>query len=442
MHTTKPPTKAKRRWLSVLALSAAGFVDSSEDYTLSILWPYMYPTLGAAIGQLGLALGIGSFVRTLTTPFWGYAADRFSRKALLVGVTGIWGAWTLVLGLVQNIEQLLLVRLVASLGLAVLWPTAFSLLSDLFESKLRGRAAGVMTAASFSGTFAAYALLPALAATSPEGWRNGFMAIGLASVLSGLLLLLVHDPPRGAAEPELSAVLTEEAATRYRFRLADLPAIARVRSWWVLLFHHAADVIAVSVLYGWSFTWLNQIGLGDSAFLVVAVLMFSTLLGHLLFGWLGDRLEMRWPQRGRVAMALTGLSVSVPALAGFIALGQRGMMSLLLFGLLAGLSLASVDTGARWPITQGILRPELRASGRAALDMVIGLMSSLAVSISGGLVGLLSDNVTLMLLILVPAPKLLAAILWLPLLKTYPRDRRALHDLLERRRREIAQSKA
>ncbi|MBM4457231.1 MAG: MFS transporter [Chloroflexi bacterium] len=441
MNTTEPPAKAKRRWLSVLALSAAGFVDSSEDYTLSILWPFMYPSLSVSIGQLGPALGIGNLVRTLTAPFWGYAADRFSRKALLVGVTGVWGAWTLVLGLVQNISQLLLVRLVASLGLAVLWPTAFSLLSDLFESKMRGRAAGVMTAASFSGTFAAYAILPALAVASPEGWRSGFMVIGLASIASGLLLLLVHDPPRGAAEPELHAVLTEEAAARYRFRLADLPAIARVRSWWVLLFHHAADVVAVSVLYGWSFTWLNEIGLGDSAFLVVASLMFSTLLGHVLFGWLGDRLEIGWPRRGRLVMALIGLTVSVPALAGFIALGRHGMAPLLLFGLLSGLSLSSIDTGARWPVTQGVLRPELRASGRAALDMVIGLMSSLAVSVSGGLVHLLSGDVTLMLLILIPAPKLLAAGLWLPLFKSYPRDQQALHQLLSQRQQEIIEGR-
>jgi MFS family permease len=429
--------KPKRRWLSVFALSAAAFVDSSEDYTLSILWPFMYPTLGASIGQLGPALGVGSFVRTLTTPFWGYTADHFSRKALLVGVTGIWGAWTLVLGLVQNVSQLLLVRLVASLGLAVLWPTAFSLLSDLFESKMRGRAAGVMTAVSFSGTFTAYAILPALAIASPEGWRSGFIVIGLASIVSGLLLLLVNDPPRGAAEPELSSVLTEETAGRYRFRLSDLPVIARVRSWWTLLFHQAVDVIAVSVLYGWSFTWLTEIGLGDAAFLVVAILMFGTLLGHLFFGWLGDRLEIFFPSRGRLTMALVGLSVSVPALAGFIALGKYGLPLLMFFGLLSGLSLSSIDTGARWPITQGVLRPELRATGRAALDMVIGLMASLAVSVSGWLVNVLSGNVTVMLLILIPLPKLIAAVLWLPLFRTYPHDQEILHRLLERRRQEI-----
>jgi len=73
----------KRRWFSVLALSAAAFVDSSENYALSVLWPRMYPALGLRVGQLGPVLGISDLIRTITLPLWAWAADRFSRKALL-----------------------------------------------------------------------------------------------------------------------------------------------------------------------------------------------------------------------------------------------------------------------------------------------------------------------------------------------------------------------
>ena len=92
--------KPKRRWLTVFALSAAAFVDSSENETISILWPFMYPALGLSIGLLGLILGISDLVRALTLPIWGYAADHFSRKTLLVVVTGFWGVWTMAIALV------------------------------------------------------------------------------------------------------------------------------------------------------------------------------------------------------------------------------------------------------------------------------------------------------------------------------------------------------
>ena len=70
------------------------------------------------------------------------------------------------IAIVQTLPQLMAVREISSLGLGVLWPTAFSLLGDLFERKERGRAAGIMTAVSFSGTIVSFGVLPLLATES------------------------------------------------------------------------------------------------------------------------------------------------------------------------------------------------------------------------------------------------------------------------------------
>jgi len=430
-------TKPHRRWYTVFALSLAAFVDSGENETLAILWPKMYPVLRLDVSQLGPVLGISDLIRTLTLPLWGWAADRYSRKSLLVWVTGFWGLWTLAIALVQDLTQLLLVRIIASLGLGVLWPAAFSLLSDLFSSKDRGRAAGIMTAVSFSGTLASFFVLPMLAAIDAQAWRYGFILMGCISALTGVVFMFIKDPPRGAAEPEIGDLLGAQSTARYAFRLKDLPAIAHIRTWWVLLFQQSIDNIAMAVLYGWSFTWLDTLGLGDSAFMVVGLLTLGTLLGHLLFGWLGDQLERRFPDRGRAAMAQVGLVVALPSLTLFLLMGSQGLLPLMGFGLLAGLSLSSVDTGARWPIAQAVLRPELRATGRAALDMMTGIVGSLAMALSGQLVTAQGGNITAMLLLLIPIPKLVAALLWVPIFQTYPADRKGLHGLLLARREEI-----
>lgn len=432
---------ARRRWYTVFALSIAAFVDSSENETLAILWPKMVPALGLRVSQLGPVLGVSDLIRTLTLPLWGWAADRFSRKTLLIWITGFWGAWTLAIAFIHTLTQLFIVRILASLGLGVLWPAAFSLLSDLFDSRDRGRAAGVMTAVSFSGTLASFFILPVLAGLSPDGWRYGFVLMGLVSVITGFLFFFITDPPRGAGEPEIRDVLTQETVTRYAFRIADLPAIARIRTWWILLFQQSFDNIGMAVLYGWSFTWLDSLKLGDQAFMIVGLLVLGTLLGHLGFGWLGDRLEQRSPSYGRATMAQIGLTVSLPSLILFIWLGDRGLVPLLVFGLLSGLGLSSVDTGARWPLAQAVLRPELRATGRAAMDMVVGAVGSLAVALSGRLVDALDGNITSMLLLLVPLPKLLGILLWIPVFLTYPADRGALHHLLLKRREELSEYK-
>jgi MFS family permease len=437
MEETIELNKPRRRWYTVFTLSAAAFVDSGENETLAILWPRMAPALGLNISWLGPLLGISDLIRTLTLPLWGWAADRFSRKALLVWITGFWGITTLLVAFTSNLWQLFAVRIIASLGLGVLWPAAFSLLSDLFDSKERGKAAGTMTAVSFSGTLVSFFVLPALAALSPEGWRYGFILLGLVSVLTGILFLFINDPPRGSAEPEIGDILDEKAVERYSFRLHDLPVIGKVRTWWVLLFQNSFDNIALAVLYGWSFTWLDSLGLGDAAALVVGVLTLGTLLGHLFFGWLGDVLDRHYPKRGRAAMAQAGLIVALPSLILFILMGDQGVVPLMVFGMLSGLSLASVDTGARWPIAQAVLRPELRATGRAALDMVVGAVGALAMTLSGRVVAAFGGDVTAMLLLFIPLPKLIALLLWMPVFRTYPGDRQNLHGLLLKRREEL-----
>ncbi len=427
--------KPKLRWYSATALSAAAFVDSTETWTLSILWPNIYRSLGISIGALGSVLGISDLVRTLTLPFWGYAADRFSRKTLLVAMTGIWGLWTLAISLVQNLSQLYIIRIISTLGLAVLWPTAFSLLSDLFDSKERGRATGLMVAVSFAGSIAAYGILPPIAALSPEAWRIGFVVMGLASAASGLLLLFINDPPRGASEPELNDIIDQESAAQFTFRLQDLPTLLKVHTWRVMLVQNAIDQVALSVLYAWAFTWFDTIGLGESGFFAIALISIGNLVGHIFFGWLGDKLEIRYPQHGRAVMGVIGLAVSVPALTGFIALGDRGLGYLLPFGLLVGLSLSSIGSGAQWPIIQGVLRPELRASGRAVLDMATGIVGSLALSLSGLLVT--RFNVGMMMLLMIPLPKLISTLSWIPVLRTYPKDRQVLHQELTERREKL-----
>src|SRR4030095_3492536 len=150
------------RKLSVAGLSAASLVDSCEEQGMPVLWPYMYTSLGASIGQLGPVSGASKFAMTLLYPLWGYAADRFSRKMLLVWFTGIWGLWTLGISLAGSFPQLLILRVLSGLGLGVFVPVAFSLIGDLFDHESRGRAIGIVRGVGMFGLVFAFVLLPML----------------------------------------------------------------------------------------------------------------------------------------------------------------------------------------------------------------------------------------------------------------------------------------
>ncbi len=120
------------------------------------------------------------------------------------------------------------------MGLGVFVPAAFSLVGDLFGNQERGRAAGILTGVGIIGSLVAFAVLPGLAEASPEGWRNGFIVMGIASVLTGLLLLFIKEPTRGASEPELRDVVSSQSVSRFAIKRSDVRRLARIRSWWLI----------------------------------------------------------------------------------------------------------------------------------------------------------------------------------------------------------------
>ncbi|HSG44966.1 MAG TPA: MFS transporter [Anaerolineales bacterium] len=431
-------TSAKKQThkLSIASLSAAFLVDSSEEQALPLLWPHMLSALGATVGQLGTILGASKLMTTILYPLWGYAADRYSRKMILVWFTGFWGLWTLGIAFVGNYPQLLTLRVISGLGLGAFAPAAFSLIGDLFDNQSRGRATGIMRSVGLVGIIISVILLPTLTENNPEGWRIGFAVLGLASFLSGLFMLVLKEPTRGASEPELSNVITKENVARYSFTWTEFWSLFRIRSWRYLLLNETLTKTSLAVFTGWNFTFLTSLELQTPFFYITIFVVFIGLVsGNIFFGWLGDRLDGRLSNRGRVTMMQIGLILSVPALIAYLTSSGENIGLLILFTFLAGASYTSTSEGVVWPMSHAVLPPELRGSSRAIISMAIGALSALALSLSGIVAD--SRGVTTALLWFVPGLILLSTIAWIPMFQTYSRDRDELHKLLEQRRKEL-----
>ncbi len=438
-QSTLESTKNKRRWFAVFALSSASMVDAMESFGVEILWPYMYPSLGLSISMLAPLLSISRLISTITTPIWGAIADRYSRKALLIVMTGLWGIWTGMVGFVQSFWQLMAVRLASSLGLAVLYPVAYSIISDLFRRDERARAIGVMGAFGFAGDMVSMGVLGTLAVANPEAWRYGFMLMGLLSLLTGLLIVFIKEPARGTMEPELSDVVSED--NQFLFEWNKLPGLFTTQSYWVIMINEIIDWIGFSILSAWAFTWLSQQDLGQGTMLVMLLLFLGVILGHLIFGWMSDRLDSRFPKYGRIVLGHTGLFLNALASLGFLLFGMVDIFYLLVTGLVIGLSFSMKETGARIPLLQNILLPELRASGRAFIEVIKGLVLAGAISLSGWALNRLGENLQMMMLIFVPTSAFLAALVWIFLYRTYPDDLKTHQSTLKKQRQAILEKR-
>ena len=190
------------KWRTLLALSLGYFVDQGEGQAMSIFSPVLRQLWGLSFQNLSLITFVRSLLQSLSSPFWGYLADRHSRKKVLFWGTGFWGIFTVILGLTQNFNQLLAIRVISGIGLGCLMPATFSIMADTFAPRIRGRMLGLLESVGILGIIIFTLGLGHLA--TPETWRYGFVILGIASILSGVIILLfVDEPLRGESEPEM-----------------------------------------------------------------------------------------------------------------------------------------------------------------------------------------------------------------------------------------------
>jgi len=428
------------------ALSFGHFIDQGEGQSLAILFPIIKQLWGLSYRHLGLIATARNMLQTVSMPFWGFVADRWRRKWVIVFGTGVWGLWTLACGLAQNYGQLFWLRVLSGLGLGCLMPATFSLIADLFGPRERGRAIGSLYAI---GTLGIIISILGLGATAhPHLWRYGFIGLGVASVLSGLVIALtVQEPPRGAAEPELATAITHEAAQRFAIRPSDLVKVLRIPTLWVAYAEGIFGLMPYVVLGSMMNIWLvEEKGMAahltlshsqGSAPLMAAGIAAGAVFGSLLGGFLGDWLDRRSPRYGRVLVGQFSMLSGVPFGYLILTSGARGMAFFAL-AFSAAIFTNWTGPGSLQPLIQSVVPPELRSSAFSSLKFVEGGISALA----GLLAGTLADRVglTTALLYTIPLPWLIGGLIYGLLYFVYPRDAARLRAQMRQRRVELEAS--
>ncbi|HSJ55533.1 MAG TPA: MFS transporter [Anaerolineae bacterium] len=432
-----PAARRPARWRTLFALAFGYFIDQGEGQAMSVLFPTLQNLWGLSYSNLGLIGTVRSLLQALSAPFWGFAADRFSRKKVIVIGTGLWGIWTLFCGLTQNFGQLLVIRAISGLGLGCLMPATFSIMSDTFPPRQRGRALGVLEAIGVLGIVIGTVGLGFLA--SPTLWRWGFIALGSFSVVSGLVVwLLVEEPVRGAAEPELAGRITEETASHYRAKLSDLPKLLRIPTIWVAIAQGLAGSMPWVVMGLYFITWLvRERALNEqTASMVFAGIVVGTAISNVVGGILGDWAEGVSPKYGRPAVGQISVIIGIPAT--YVLLTRTEEWSLgALFALCLGTAffISWPGKGSKEPMMQGVTPPELRASAFAMVTFIESGFAAMVALVAGGLADRI--GLTEAMVWTIPFPWVICAALFTLFYWSYPRDSARLRALMARRAEEL-----
>lgn len=292
--------------LSALCLIMDGFDVQAVGYTAPAIiqeWGIPQAALGPVFGAGNFGVLVGSLVFTML-------GDTLGRRPILIGATLFFSLMTLVTAMVSNVQQLLLVRFIAGIGLGSIIPNATALIGEYSPARSRvtlmaNISVGFTAGAAIGGFIAAW-LIPNF------GWRSVFYFGGAVPLViaaamwvwlpESLQFLVLRNRNRAAVarwlkriEPTLTIGPDTEFVVREENR-GGVPVVHLFREGralgtlllWVVCFMNLYNLYFLS-------NWLPTVVRGAGYPTSTAVLVGTTLqvggtLGTFFLAWLIARL--------------------------------------------------------------------------------------------------------------------------------------------------------
>jgi MFS family permease len=323
------------QWIVLFAAWLGWGFDIFDGLLFNYVAPNAIPTL--------LGLEIGSPEARSATLYWtgvitaiflvgwavggvlfGPISDRYGRKRVLLITMVLYAVGTALCAFVTSIEQLIVCRIIASLGIGGEWAAGCALVAEVVPEDQRVEAGAVLYTAAPFGLFLATAVNAVVAghffADVPEvSWRYVLIFGLLPAGFAIWIRTFVKEPERWqsaaakAPPPRLRELFTPEIWPRTRSAL--LVALTALLTWW------SCNAFIPVVVAGLAQAEALQLGLDRTATSILteswktqATTIFN--LGGLIGTLLTIPLAKRWGRRPMFAIYLGCSAVSLLATFG------------------------------------------------------------------------------------------------------------------------------
>lgn len=335
----------------VLAL-AIGAVDGADIGSMGLAMARLRADIGLTAEEAGAAASASMLGLLLGALIGGRLADRYGRGPILAGSAILLGIFSLATALAGNLEQLVVVRFLAGLGIGGVFPVVIAIAHDSVVPEHRSKAVGVMMA---SGPLGAAAM--AFVAMAPD-WRVIFYVGGGVPLLLGLIAWSRRGEMGEAGRAAGSSATMKEILFGGRRGVSTLLI-------WIV---GVSTVLANYLMINWMPSLLLMQGLTENqSHLGAACYSVGGIFGNLLAGAAVDR------DRPRLAYCLAFVGAALVMGAFSLFSGAYVLM------LLAGLS-AFFIIGAQlvtFALAAGLYPEDGRATGLGIL-VSIGRLGSIA----------------------------------------------------------------
>jgi ABC-type branched-subunit amino acid transport system ATPase component/predicted MFS family arabinose efflux permease len=397
----------------VVLLLLLNLVEEFDRVALQTLGPDIQDSLDISDTVLIGLQSLGGVALVLSTLWFAWLADRYSRTKVLAGATGLWGLFAVLTGSVANSFQMGVARVGAGLGGAARIPISPSLVADkypigvrtrVFAAEAWGRPAGQVI-----GPFLAGAVV-LLAGNAAGDWRWAFWILAVPAAVLVLLLLREKEPERGRNEREAvfgsdSTQVVDDGPVRLS---AAFQRLKKVRTFYFLVIGIGVLGFALIAVPS-AFNLLLEDTYGYDAFQrgwIGSITWAGALIAIPLAGRYGDRLFRKNPRS-----AVTAMGGSILLYGAAVTIGLRFEQPALL---IAFFTLANACQGAAFtqvgPVVSAIIPYQMRAQAFAMIGVYIFLMGGFFGGlIAGGLSDAFGERTALT--VVVPPAALLGGLL-------------------------------
>lgn len=332
--------------LGVILFLPLVLIANADSAALTANQVMIMADMGVTVVQFGWLVGLGILNQGIFTFLFGYLADKYSRKWLLIIGGSIWSVATFLFCIARLVPMLFIARLLGTFGLGAITPVTFSLLSDMFPSEKRSKSFAWWGIATLIGgllggslglafnridfdsipgwsdwdTITQMDYLKIYEASKIVFWRISYLLIGILGVVCTFFCLIVKEPKRGSKDKQLRDSLAEtDLKYTYKIKKEDLKYIFTRRSNFWLIFNFF-DVIVTGFFLSNVLLFINkemQFGF-DDVISISQLLMFLVpalalgLFGQFYFSNQGDKKVRRGDPAGRVKVAIKCGLVHVP----------------------------------------------------------------------------------------------------------------------------------
>mmetsp|Transcript_3483 Transcript_3483/g.5780 ORF Transcript_3483/g.5780 Transcript_3483/m.5780 type:complete len:473 (+) Transcript_3483:74-1492(+) len=399
-----PNTRQEGARAALLTLAAINVLNYADRYVPSAIKTLLQAELQLSDAETTYPTAAMLTVYMVMALVYGVIVDWkiLDRRVLLALAVALWSLATALTSTATSLMQLIIYRSLLGVGEAAYASIVPPILADFYPRAERNNAYAIFNAAMPLG--AATGFVTAAIVASVFGWRSAFLVCGIPGLLLALLILRLHDPPRGINDKDMVDILgpsAEEGNVRYDgcepASLAGPPPSffatcqgILCNSWYAAA---TAGMIAQTFAIGAFAEWFPTLMVRDgtaSTTQAGMVLGAAIAIGGLFGSLLGAKVAQYFEGTFKSAYFLVSATFAVPAaVCAVTAVATVRTMFLAVPSIILGLTCAFAAIPPLNAVSISVIPVHLRARSSG---LQVFLMHALGDVLSPPIVGLISDS--------------------------------------------------